>query len=117
MSGGVAFLLAPDGRLMGLSLDDLGDTPIADYTIAGILLLSVFGFVPLVGSVLIVGERLIGWLLTVTVGIALIIWVVVEVGFMGAVNAVFEVPAGVAGVFLAGCGSWGWRHVERNAKR
>ncbi len=45
--GGAALLIAPDGRLLGMPLRQLRNSPFADFTIPGLLLLLFLGVYPL----------------------------------------------------------------------
>ncbi|QCC47934.1 hypothetical protein [Halobellus limi] len=77
--GGSALLLDPSGSVVGLSVGTLSGTPFRSFLVPGALLLVVFGLVPAaVAAALYEGQRW-GRPAAVTVAVALVGWVAVEV--------------------------------------
>jgi hypothetical protein len=96
MSGGF-FLTDPSGGSHGMDTDILNGTPISDFLIVGVFFVIAYGILPLLS---IIGlwklprwkwtdpvNKWTGmnwaWSLTVAIGVILIIWIVVEVAFIG----------------------------------
>lgn len=83
IAGGSQFVLDPSGSVIGLSTEVLAGTPLSDFLLPGVVLLTVFGIVPL-----FVAERL--WrggrtalLATVAIALALLALVSVEALVLG----------------------------------
>jgi hypothetical protein len=97
LAGGAQFILAPDGRIIGMSSDLLAGSPFPDYLIPGILLFVVHGVLPLVNVYALTRRPIWGpmqalgdpfgrhWSFTTTLiqGPALMIWVTVEMLIFG----------------------------------
>ncbi len=81
--GGAALLIASDGALVGLSTAQLAGTPFGNFAVPGFLLLVAFGLLPAVVCYAIYARYHWGWLASVAVALALLLWVLVElrVGF------------------------------------
>lgn len=77
--GGTALLLAPSGRIVGLSTTTLAGTPFGDYVVPGAILLIAFGIGPIIVSVALHRHRWWGWIGGVAIGILLLGWILVEV--------------------------------------
>ena len=77
--GGVALLMAPSGEIVGLSSAPLDRTPFGDFLVPGSILLVVFGFVPAVVCYALYTRRWWGWITSVGVAVAMLVWVLVEV--------------------------------------
>lgn len=109
--GGLALVLSPSGSIVGLSTAPLAATPFADFLVPGVVLLGVFG----VGSAgvcysLAVG-RVWGWWGAVGVGVALLVWIAVEVA-VGFVRPTVVLNAATALAVLALAMSPGVRRVS-----
>jgi hypothetical protein len=81
--GGVGFLLDPTGASLGIPLRWLEGSSFQDYQVPGILLLTVLGLYPLLVTFLV--QRRVAWARrgVMTVGVALIIWIGVEISVVG----------------------------------
>lgn len=77
--GGVALLMAPSGEIVGLSAAPLGRTPFGDFLVPGIILFVVFGVVPVVVCYGLYTRHWWGWITSIGVAVAMLIWVLVEV--------------------------------------
>ncbi|MEF8827190.1 MAG: hypothetical protein V5A27_12755 [Halapricum sp.] len=77
--GGGALLLSPSGGIVGLSTVQLDGTPFGDFLVPGFVLLVVFGLVPAIVCYALYTRQQWGWLASVGVAVALLIWVLVEV--------------------------------------
>lgn len=78
IAGGVGLVLDPSGRAIGLDPRWLDGSPFPDYLVPGAILMIVLGIVPLVVAIGVLRRREWAWLASLLVGIALIVWIVVE---------------------------------------
>jgi len=76
--GGVALVVDPSGGLVNASPAPLAATPVDDFLIPGVLLLTLFGVCPLVAGYGVHAGRSWGRGAAVAVGVALAIWTGVE---------------------------------------
>ena len=82
--GGGAFLIAdPTGETLNLSLSFLFNSPFPDYLIPGIILFTVLGVYPLIVTAGLWKRKYWGWLGSIFLGIALLIWIFVEILIIG----------------------------------
>lgn len=81
--GGILFLLAPSGELVGESTASLAGTPFADYLVPGVVLFVLFGIAPLVVGVGLARRSRWAWQATLFLAIALTVWVLVEAAVIG----------------------------------
>ncbi len=82
--GGGTFLIAdPTGETLKLPLSFLRDSPFTDYLIPGIILFTVLGIFPLVVTAGLWQSKYWGWLGSILLGIALLIWIFVEIIIVG----------------------------------
>jgi apolipoprotein N-acyltransferase len=71
--------MAPSGEIVGLSSAPLDRTPFRDFLVPGIFLFVVFGLVPAVVCYALYTRRRCGWISSVGVAVAMLVWVLVEV--------------------------------------
>ena len=82
--GGGSFLIAdPTGETLNLSLSFLINSPFPDYLIPGIILFTVLGVYPLIVTAGLWKRKYWGWLGSIFLGIALLIWIFVEILIIG----------------------------------
>lgn len=77
--GGAALVIAPSGRLVGLSTGALVRSPFSDYLIPGTILLVAFGFGPIGVGLGLYRHRWWGGLGCVAIGVMLLAWLAVEI--------------------------------------
>jgi len=77
--GGLALVLSPSGSLVGLSAAPLAATPFADFLVPGVALVVVFGAGTAGVCYGLAVTRAWGWWGAVGLGVALLVWVAVEV--------------------------------------
>jgi hypothetical protein len=105
LSGGYFLWSDPTGKAMQLSLDWLKPTPFKDYLIPGLILFSVLGVYPLFviyGLLAQFSGRWV-WLAAVLLGVATLVWLIVEVlmiGFVHPVLLTLQVAYGLLGLGL-----------------
>lgn len=81
--GGLALTVDPSGSGIGLDVAWLEGSLFGDFRIPGILLLVVLGIGPLVVSVGVLMGTAWSWFASVTTGIALLVWIGVEISMVG----------------------------------
>lgn len=82
--GGGALLVAPSGRLVGLSTDSLTNTPVSDFFVPGLVLLLAFGLLPGVVCYGLYANRWWAVPAAIFVAVTLLLWVTIQsaVGFV-----------------------------------
>jgi hypothetical protein len=83
LGGGVTLVADPTGASLGLPDDLLEHSPFRNYLIPGLILLVVLGVVPLIVSWGLWRRRRWSWYGSVFVGIALIVWIIVQIMLIG----------------------------------
>lgn len=77
--GGAALVVAPSGALVGLSPTPLAGTPVETFLAPGLILAIVLGVYPAVVGYAVYTRRWWGWLAALSVAVALLGWLLVEV--------------------------------------
>lgn len=83
LGGGVFLIADPTGETLNLPLSFLRNSPFPDYLIPGIILFTVLGVYPLIVSAGLWKRKYWGWFGSVLLGIALLIWIFVEIIMIG----------------------------------
>lgn len=83
VAGGLGLVLDPSGASLGIPVDWLEGSMFRDYLIPGVILLLVLGVWPLVALIAVWRQRPWAWHATVLVGVALLVWLAVEIGMIG----------------------------------
>lgn len=83
LAGGYGLTLDPSGESVGIPLEWLAGSPFADYLIPGIVLLTVLGIGPLLAAYGVWTRRWWAWMAALLVGVALLVWIGVEVAVVG----------------------------------
>ena len=83
ISGGLAMVVEPSGRLLGWTPAMLDGTPFGDYLGPGLILMLVLGVGHLVVSVGLLLGRRSALRLAALAGAALVIWILVQLGMIG----------------------------------
>ena len=78
LAGGGQFILAPSGRLIGISPTLLAGSPFDSYLVPGVILFSILGVFPLVVVYGLFRRKRWAWPAAIAVGVALVVWVLVE---------------------------------------
>lgn len=97
--GGGALLVAPSGRIVGLSTVPLNATPFENFLVPGLVLVVLFGLVPAVACYAIYAGRWWGWLASLAVASTLLVWILVEVA-VGFDRPTIYVNLGTTGAIL-----------------
>jgi hypothetical protein len=111
LAGGVLLLAEPSGRLLGLSAADMGTAPFRDYTIPGLVLLVVFGALPLPILAGLWKERRWARELAGMIGAALAVWITAQFVWFGLTSAVQAVVWVAAILLLALSGAPVWKRT------
>jgi len=83
VAGGALLIVAPSGELLQMSTDMLKGAPFDDFRIPGIVLFLVNGLGQIVGGILTLRRNRIAGFLGAALGIALMIWLFVQVNIIG----------------------------------
>lgn len=83
LAGGAGLVADPSGRLLQMPQGLLEGAPFEDYLIPGLILFSVLGVFPLVAFNGLWRERAWAWPAALVVGIALVVWIGVEMLMIG----------------------------------
>ena len=86
LGGGLVLILAPRGEIMPLPLSALAGSPFDTYLGPGLILFSVLGLGPLVAARLAWLRHPFAPVAALVVGVALLIWVAVEIAIIGYSN-------------------------------
>lgn len=95
--GGGTMVADPSGGLLGMPAEVLRGTPVSDFTLPGLFLISAFGVVPIV-----IGVRLATtdadrwWRAALSLGVVLLVWMAVQVVLIG-----LQAPVQVAIIVFA----------------
>ncbi|AUV84488.1 hypothetical protein C2R22_23365 (plasmid) [Salinigranum rubrum] len=99
--GGGQFILAPSGRLIGISPTLLANSPFESYLVPGLILFSILGVFPLVVVYGLFRRKRWAWPAAIAVGVALVVWVLVE-GVVIGFGKRLQYPHLVQGVVIVG---------------
>lgn len=83
VAGGDQFVLAPSGDIIGLSTTLLRGSPFESFLLPGIILFTVLGVYPLIVLYGLYRGSRWAWPAALSVGVALIVWVLVEGAIIG----------------------------------
>jgi hypothetical protein len=86
LGGGLVLIVAPRGEIMPLPLSALAGSPFDTYLVPGLILFTVLGLGPLVAAWLAWGRHALAPFAAFVVGVALLIWVAVEIAIIGYSN-------------------------------
>jgi hypothetical protein len=107
LAGGLTLVVAPRGEVMPLPLSALAGSPFETYFWPGVILFTVLGLGPLVAARLVWARHQLAPLAALVVGVALLIWVAVEVAIIGyssepPLQAIYLVLGGVITIVALG---------------
>jgi hypothetical protein len=83
VAGGIALMVGPRGEIIPMSTSLLAGSPFSDYFVPGLILFAIVGLGTLTVAVLAWRDNPWAPLLTVGVGAALVIWLLVEFAVIG----------------------------------
>lgn len=99
--GGIALMRNPTDDPLGMPNEWLDDTPFRDYFIPGFTLFGVFG----IGSFAVIAgvfrRHSWAWVAAVGLGLAQVVWIVVEIAFLRAVHPLHFVYGGLGAALVA----------------
>jgi hypothetical protein len=81
--GGIGLVTDPTGSSLDLPLRLLEESPFDDYFVPGLFLLTVLGVLPLVALYGLWERRRWSWPLVLMVGPALLVWIAVQIAWIG----------------------------------
>jgi hypothetical protein len=111
--GGGAFILAPDGHLLGMPTSLLAGSPFPSYLVPGIVLFTFVGVAPLVAALMTVRRLPLAPVAAVAVGLTLIGWVAVEMVVLAGPGSLAWALYLVLGACIAMVGVGWWRSLPR----
>ncbi len=101
--GGISFVTDPSGKTLGMSPQQLPNWPLlVDYTGPGLLLIVLFGVLPIPALVAVVRRPQMGWPATAAVGALLVVWMLVQVAALGLLLPGMQWAFLALGVLLVG---------------
>jgi hypothetical protein len=107
LAGGAALVARPDGSVMSMSVDLLAGSPFADYLVPGLILGGLFG----VGSLVVLALGLLRWriapFLAFAVGVAQMIWIVVELAVIRTVSILHPICFAIGLAIAVAAVPWG----------
>ncbi|MCL6570080.1 MAG: hypothetical protein K6T88_00155 [Bacillus sp. (in: Bacteria)] len=80
---GIMFIIKPDGSLLGLSVDQLKNSPFNDFLIPGVILLVFNGFLSTISSFLLLINYRFAGLSVMFLGGVMILWISAQIYWMG----------------------------------
>jgi hypothetical protein len=83
VGGGLVLIIAPRGEIMPLPLSALAGSPFDSYLGPGLILFTVLGIGPFLAARLAWGGHPFGPFAAFVTGVALLIWVAVEIAIIG----------------------------------
>lgn len=86
LGGGAALMLGPRGEILPLPLSALQGSPFASYFVPGLILCSVLGLGPLGAAYLVWRRHELAPLAAFIAGVALLVWVSVQIAIIGYSN-------------------------------
>jgi hypothetical protein len=107
--GGGAFILAPDGHLLGMPTKLLAGSPFPSFLVPGIVLFTFVGLVPLLAAAITVRGHALAPIAAVGVGLTLIGWVSVEMVVLAGLGSLAWALYLVLGACIATIGVTWWR--------
>ncbi len=102
--GGIQFILAPDGHLLGMPLSVLAGTPFHSFRVPGLLLFTFVGIGPMVAAAITARRRAIGPFAALAVGVTLMGWITVEMVIFAGLTSLFWAFYLVLGTVIAAVG-------------
>jgi hypothetical protein len=111
--GGIQFILAPDGHLLGVPVSMLAGTPFHSFLLPGLLLLTFVGVGPIVAAAITARRAAIGPIAAVAVGLTLMAWITVEMVLVAGPTSLFWAFYLVLGTVIAAVGAAWSRPKER----
>ena len=101
VAGGYGLVSDPTGGTLGIPSDWLQGSPFADYLVPGLILLLVLGVFPLAVAYGLWSRAPWSWRAAFLVGIALIVWIAVEVFIIGYVSQPpLQLVYGLVGIII-----------------
>lgn len=83
LAGGIGLIFDPTGNSLKIPQEWLLNSPFRDYLIPGIILFTVLGIFPAFVSVGLWKAKYWGWLGSLLLGVALLIWIIIEIKIIG----------------------------------
>jgi len=115
LAGGIGLVGDPSGANVQLPIGWLTGTPFSSYLIPGLILLLILGVGPLIVSVGLWRKCRWATPAAMAIGIALVIWIVVEIGMIGYIhNPPLQLIYGLLGVGILVLAAVQWYRERMN---
>ncbi|MDA3881493.1 MAG: hypothetical protein PF436_13970 [Prolixibacteraceae bacterium] len=86
VTGGLPFVLTPDGSKTGLSVEVLDGTPFHNFLLPGLYLVLFVGAAQLVGAFLSLNFKKVSGIVGVVTGALFLLWVFLQLYYAGFIN-------------------------------
>ena len=86
IAGGIPMILDQSSEVLGIQQNLLNESSFSNYLVLGLLLFGVIGIGSLVAAFILWKKPEISWITTMLAGIALIIWITLQVSITGYVS-------------------------------
>jgi hypothetical protein len=108
IAGGIALILGPRGEILPLPMSALAGSPFSTYLMPGLILFTVLGIGPFAAAFLAWRGHPLATIAAFGTGVALLIWILVEIAVIGYSNEPPLQPfyLGLAAVILAVAAGW-----------
>ncbi len=83
IGGGAALMVGPQGEILPLPVSTLAETPFGTYLVPWLILFTVLGVGPLCAAALAWRRHPMALWLALGVGLALVIWIAVQIALIG----------------------------------
>lgn len=108
LAGGIALVSRPDGSVMHFDVNLLAGSPFSDYLFPGLILGGLFGVGSLSVAVLGLRHAAFAPFLAIVIGIAQMIWIVIELLIIKEFSFLHPTMFGIGLVIAAAGVPWGW---------
>ena len=81
--GGIGLIIDPSGSMLNIPIEWLQDSPFNSYLLPGIILFTVLGVFPIIVFLWLLKKNSKGWVGSIMLGIALLIWILTEILIIG----------------------------------
>lgn len=99
--GGIGLILDPTGSNVGLPGSLLTGTPFNSFFVPGLLLATILGVWPCVVVYCLLRKQAWAWYGSLSVGVALIIWIAAQIGIFGYIaSPPLQLMYGILGIVL-----------------
>ena len=81
--GGIGLIIDPSGKMLNIPIEWLQGSPFNNYLLPGIILFTILGVFPIIVLIWLLKRNYKGWIGSVVLGVALLIWIFTEIIIIG----------------------------------